>query len=522
MQPTRQWAQRGVQSWRRHFPKRVWSHTQCDEFHAAASRHRLRHQHSPARGRRPPTAPPQPLTHMRWRDHHRVPARHQQNASPFSSSAPTPPIVLGIETSCDDTGVGVVTASASTISGDVLAQQVSSQFEVHAPHRGVVPALAAREHRNNLPLVLDRVMQAIPGGGNAVTHVAATAGPGLALCLQVGFETARELARNLDVPFIGVNHLEAHALVPRLLDPSLTFPFLILLVSGGHTMIVLAKGIGDYQRLGSTLDDSLGEAFDKAARIVRVGAHVGAAAAGAGAATSDDDSSGNYAAATSGDNGSGSGSSSRGGDDASSADAGAATTTPAAEPDPEVIVGHGGAALEQLASLGDPTTVKLPVPMSRVHDCNFSYSGLKTSVMHAARRVDLTNRQDAANVAASFQRVATQHLTDRVARALRWCRLQSHITGNPAPSTLVVCGGVAANAYIRAQLEALGAESGVRVAMPPLRYCTDNGVMIAWAALERLRAGFPADDIDESDFSARWPLGDPRPAPGRPMPRVRK
>ena len=202
-------------------------------------------------------------------------------------------LVLGIETSCDDTGVAIVDFP----SGRIIFEALASQYATHASFQGVVPKLAMRDHEKNLPVLLgqaEEVLSAV-GGFSALGGVAATRGPGLAMCLRVGLKAGRDLAHVHNLPFVGVNHLEAHVLVPRLLsdcadedvqvqkgsssrgaspaasERALQYPFLVLLVSGGHCMLLLTKGVGDHVQLGSTLDDSLGEAYDKVARMLGLG-----------------------------------------------------------------------------------------------------------------------------------------------------------------------------------------------------------------------------------------------------------
>ena len=179
-------------------------------------------------------------------------------------STQQPKLILGIETSCDDTGVAVVDEK-----GAIIFEALSSQWKTHSPHGGIVPQLAMRDHEINLPRLLGEAEKAI-GGFDNLHGVAATAGPGLALCLRVGFRAGRELAYQKKLPFVAVNHLEAHVLVPRL-QQTLEFPFLAMLVSGGHCMLLLTRGVNDHVRLGTTHDDSLGEAFDKVARVLGLG-----------------------------------------------------------------------------------------------------------------------------------------------------------------------------------------------------------------------------------------------------------
>lgn len=175
-------------------------------------------------------------------------------------------IVLGIESSCDETAVALV-ASDRTI----LAQQIASQVSEHAPYGGVVPEIAARAHAEKLAPMLDSVMREAGLTLADCDAIAATAGPGLIGGVMVGLVTAKALAMASDTPLIAINHLEGHALSPRLADPELGFPYLLLLVSGGHCQILLVEGVGQYRRLATTIDDALGEAFDKSAKILGLG-----------------------------------------------------------------------------------------------------------------------------------------------------------------------------------------------------------------------------------------------------------
>ncbi len=175
-------------------------------------------------------------------------------------------IVLGLESSCDETAVALVTAERR-----ILAQRVASQVEVHAPFGGVVPELAARAHVERLTPMADAVLAEAGLVLADVDAIAATAGPGLVGAVMVGLVTGQALALGAEKPFIPVNHLEAHALSPRLVDPSLRFPYLLLLVSGGHCQLVGVEAVGRYRRLATTIDDAAGEAFDKVAKLLGLG-----------------------------------------------------------------------------------------------------------------------------------------------------------------------------------------------------------------------------------------------------------
>jgi|EP00945_MAST-04E_sp_MAST-4E-sp1_P006047 tRNA threonylcarbamoyl adenosine modification protein TsaD len=330
-------------------------------------------------------------------------------------------LVLGIETSCDDTGIAVVNDR-----GEILAQALSSQWDVHQDYGGIVPILAAREHEKNFQCVFEEIELQLEGTGRdmgSIDAVAVTAGPGLAPCLRVGVERATALATDLSAPLVPINHLEAHALVSRVqAKERAEFPFLTLVVSGGHSILLVAKGIGEFHRLGTTLDDAAGEAFDKVARILGIG----------------------YGKT------------------------------------------GGGPALEALAATGDEMSIPFPIPLQKrgKTDCNFSFSGLKTAVKYASEKLDLNDGQVKANVAASFQRVAVAHLKQRLANAVHACKDDAELQFQ----SIVVCGGVAANKYVRSNLKEAARALGKNIIFPAPELCTDNGVMVAWAGMERVMA----------------------------------
>lgn len=397
--------------------------------------------------------------------------------------------------------------------------------------------------------------------------MAVTAGPGLSLCLKVGYAAATFLAHAMDRPLVRVNHLEGHALVPRFLDPSITFPFLLLLVSGGHTLLVLVRGVGQYERLGSTLDDSVGECFDKVARLLRVGRHV------ALQPSSSSSSSSSSPATAAPSNPSISSQSLPSPSSLTARLDGYALGAPVADEE-DVVHGHYGAALELLAREGDPTAFRLPVPLrarrgrpkhsrndgadgvagAEALGCDFSFAGLKSAVARlveenddrdaraptlptpssapasptatpsatpsatsSARTTwDPRDRAVAADLAASFQRTACTHIVHQLRIALDRCEAGAREGRHDPVAHLVVSGGVAANTALRSALTTLATERGVRLACPPPRLCTDNGTMIAWAAAERLRAGCAEAGLSPgSDFSPRWPLGTPLPVARR-------
>ncbi|MBE7212129.1 MAG: tRNA (adenosine(37)-N6)-threonylcarbamoyltransferase complex transferase subunit TsaD [Gluconacetobacter diazotrophicus] len=361
-----------------------------------------------------------------------------------AAPATLPPFgpVFAVESSCDETACAVLAPD-----GRILSERVLSQAE-HVPFGGVVPEIAARAHLAHLPfLAADTLREAgLPVDGTGLAAVAATCGPGLIGGLVVGSGFAKGLALARALPFVPVNHLEAHALtarLPGLVPDGAPFPFLLLLLSGGHCQCLAVDGVGAYRRLGGTIDDAVGEAFDKVAKMLDL-------------------------------------------------------------PWP------GGPALERLAADGDPAAVPLPRPLLGRPGCDFSFSGLKTAVArHLAARSAPPPPAAAANLAASFQSAVTDVLADRAAHALDLL---------PGATLLVAAGGVAANATIRSRLSAVAASRGLRFVAPPLRLCTDNAVMVAWAAIERLRAGLsvPGDDALDAPPRPRWPLDDPDVSAARP------
>jgi len=360
-------------------------------------------------------------------------------------------VVLGIESSCDDTGAAVVRSD-----GMILGESLASQASIHEEFGGVVPGLARDAHADAIDSVIAEALDKAEMKIDDVDAIGVTVGPGLEICLRIGCNAARELAMKYNKPFVGVHHLEAHILMARLpnnssddnghVEDNLKFPFLALLVSGGHCQILKCQDIGKYSFVGGTLDDSLGEAFDKTARLL--GLKVG---------------------------------------------------------------GGGGPAVEKLALLGDATAVDLPVPMQNRPDCDFSYAGLKNAVRVACKKLksergleqeDELSEVDKANVAASFQNVAIKHIEQRLRRAMIQCEKDGE-----GITSLAVVGGVAANTELRKRIQQLcdKREFPWKLVVPPPRLCTDQGTMSAWAAIERIKIG-STDDPHNQDVFARYPF----------------
>ncbi len=343
-------------------------------------------------------------------------------------------IVLGIETSCDETCAALVRDDRS-----VLANLVRSQLDDHRAFGGVVPEIAARAHVEHIDRLVERALDEASVGFDDLDGVAATAGPGRIGGVMVGLMTAKAIAAVRRIPLVAVNHLEGHALTVRLAG-EVAFPYLVLLISGGHCQLLIVEGVGAYRRLGTTLDDAAGEAYDKTAKLLGLG----------------------Y---------------------------------------------PGGPAVERAARAGDPARFALPRPLKGRPGCNFSFSGLKTAVRHAVEALPaggLTKRA-VADLCAGFQAAVADVLADRAANAIALFRRRC-----PQGDTLVVAGGVAANQALRARLAGVARDAGLRLVAPPPALCTDNGAMIAWAGIERLRLGL-SDGLDASP-RARWPL-DPQAPP---------
>ncbi len=339
--------------------------------------------------------------------------------------------VLGLETSCDETGIALYDTDCG-----LLADALYSQVKVHREYGGVVPELASRDHvRKALPLV-QKVLA--DGGCARPDAVAYTAGPGLVGALMVGATLARSLALGWGVPVLGVHHMEGHLLAPMLEEERPDYPFVALLVSGGHTQLVRVDAIGEYKMLGESVDDAAGEAFDKTAKML-------------------------------------------------------------GEPYP------GGPHVARLAESGDVSRFDFPRPMTAKPGLDFSFSGLKThtlTTLEAAGGRGQVDEQTRADIACAFQQAVVDTLVIKCRRALEQENLH----------TLVIAGGVSANKELRRQLKLALEKLGGRVFYPGLRFCTDNGAMIAYAGAQRLLAG--EVDGPEAPVRPRWPLDELPPLGG--------
>jgi len=341
--------------------------------------------------------------------------------------------VLGIETSCDETGIAIYDSEKG-----IIGESLYSQVALHADYGGVVPELASRDHvRKTLPLIKNVLDQAKLQASD-IDGIAYTAGPGLVGALLVGASIGRSLAYSWQVPAVAVHHMEGHLLAPMLEDNPPTFPFVALLVSGGHTLLIKVEGIGQYDILGESLDDAAGEAFDKVAKMFGL----------------------DY---------------------------------------------PGGPAIARMAEKGDVERFVFPRPMTDRPGLDFSFSGLKTSVMNTIRQqggepanaytsgIGIDD-QVCADIAAGFQKAVVDTMVIKCKRALQATDL----------SRLVVAGGVSANVELRSGLNRAIAKVKGEVFYPRPAFCTDNGAMIAYAGCKRLMAG-EAQGLGVS-VKARWPL----------------
>ncbi|KAL7753691.1 Mitochondrial tRNAs modification protein [Sorochytrium milnesiophthora] len=367
--------------------------------------------------------------------------------------------VLGIETSCDDTSASIVDDT-----GRILSLVTRHQTKDHEKTGGIVPSAAAIAHAAALPGVIRACLDQAGVRVEDLDAIAATRGPGLAPCLGVGLTAGKNIAAAINKPLVGVHHMEAHALTPRLSEQQATrpaFPYLSLLVSGGHTQLILTNGLSRHEILGSTLDDAAGEAFDKVTRYLGL---------------------------------------------------------------PWLATGGGaGAALEQYASkvaaergTADFDRKRWPTFTVPLRDGKnrpgrtfaFSFSGLKTSVRYCieqhvrqtSQTIDAVDEVWKCHVAAAFQEAVTAHLSDRLTYALRHLVDERRV---PLTS-VVVAGGVACNKSIRSSLQAVSERFGLPFVVPPVSLCTDNAAMIAWTGLERLQVGLT--DEYSIDYVPRWPL----------------
>lgn len=335
-------------------------------------------------------------------------------------------VILAIESSCDDTAVAIIDDQKN-----ILANKVVTQLAEHAPYAGVVPEIAARAHMHYLKQLINEALAEAQLKINQIDAFAATGGPGLIGGVIVGTMFAKALASVNQKPFLAINHLEGHALTARLCS-DLQYPYLLLLISGGHCQFITIKNIADYTILGHTLDDAIGEAFDKVAKMLNVG----------------------Y---------------------------------------------PGGPLVEQFAKNGNELAYALPLAMVGRNGCDMSFSGIKTAVKQIIDKIDKPlTAQNISDICASFQYTVTKIICSRLQQAIKIYQQTNR------QLNFVIAGGVAANLYIRQQMNEVLIKHGFNLYAPPLKLCTDNAAMIAWAAMER----YQQQQFDDLTFcpKARWSL----------------
>ena len=340
-------------------------------------------------------------------------------------------IVLGIESSCDETSVSVV-REKNEDDQEILTNIVNSQDKIHEKFGGVIPEIAARSHSMVIDKLIQSALKKAKINLGEVDAVAATAGPGLLGGLIVGVVAAKTLASVINKPFIAINHLEGHALSAKL-EHKIKYPYLLLLVSGGHTEFTIIKGFNNYLRIGTTLDDALGEAFDKSARVLGF----------------------KY---------------------------------------------PGGPEIEKHAKNGNEDKYKFPKPIINQKNCHFSFSGLKTAVAQTVTSQKIISNKFKNDVAASFQKTVCDILEIKTKKAIG----QFKEIYPDEKISVVVAGGVAANKKIREIFNNLSKEKDYNIFFPSLYLCTDNGAMIAYAGLERLKR--KKTNSLEFKPKPRWPL----------------
>lgn len=340
--------------------------------------------------------------------------------------------------------------------GEILSQVVSSQADLLAQYGGVAPKMAEEAHLQVIDKVVQEALDKAKLTETNLSAVAVTIGPGLGLCLRVGVRKAREIAGSCNLPIIGVHHMEAHALVARLTERELQFPFVALLISGGHNLLILARDLGQYVQLGTTIDDAVGEAYDKTAKWLGLDLRRSGGPAIEELAREGDAKSVKF-------------------------------STPMKQ--------HKDC---NFSYAGLKTQVRLAIESKNINT---------TIPLSSASSED---RRIRADIAASFQRVAVLHLEERCERAIEWA-----LKIEPSVKHLVVSGGVASNQYVRSRLDQVVKKNSLQLVCPPPCLCTDNGVMVAWTGIENFCMGRfdpppPADEPEDIvyELRPRWPLGE--------------
>lgn len=329
--------------------------------------------------------------------------------------------VLGLESSCDETSAAVVKDGKK-----LLSNVVSSQISTHKLYGGVVPEIASRKHVEVFIPVINEALSMAEINLGDIDGIAVTHGPGLIGALLVGLSTAKSLSFSLEKPLIGINHLEAHITAIHL-EYNVEFPFIALIVSGGHTNLYNVKSYTEFELIGKTRDDAAGEAFDKAAKTLDLG----------------------Y---------------------------------------------PGGIEIDRIAREGDPTKVDFPIPFKSNKSFDFSFSGIKTSLIYHLRKNPIRNQQDLKDLCASYQESIVESLLFKTEAAAKHFEVK----------TVVISGGVACNSRLRELSKQTLGNNGIKVFIPSIELCTDNAAMVAALGFYRFKTG-EFSDLDISSFSTSRP-----------------
>lgn len=315
-------------------------------------------------------------------------------------------LILGIETSCDETAASVVKDGKY-----VLSNIVSSQIAIHEKYGGVVPELASRNHLEKIIPVIEEALRKAEVSQADISRIAVTSGPGLVGSLLVGLSTAKAISFGLGIPFVGIDHLEAHITAAHL-EHDVPFPFLGLIVSGGHTSLYTVDSYTEFRLLGKTRDDAAGEAFDKASKLLGLG----------------------Y---------------------------------------------PGGVQIDRISKEGDPQSINFPRPFKNTSSFDFSFSGIKTSLVYYLKKNPVTDKNRLPDICASYQEAIVETLVDKTLSAAKSSGIKN----------VVISGGVASNSRLRMLAKERFEQEGMSLYIPSPEYCTDNAAMIGALGYHKSRNG---------------------------------
>lgn len=356
-------------------------------------------------------------------------------------------IILGIETSCDDTGIAILNEK-----GSILGDSLYSQNTLHIRLGGVNPLIARDFHRYNIDIAVNEALKKADLKVQDINYVAVTVKPGLLVSLQIGVKYAKYLSKTYNKTLIPIHHMEAHALVARMYH-NIDFPFLALLISGGHCLLTVVQNVDDFLLLGNSLDNAPGEVMDKAARRMKL------------------------------------------------------------KNIPIYSQTAGGRAIEMAARCAkNPDIFEFTRPLIKNRDCNFSFSGVKDALIRQLVKKEQEHNikgdeliPEVYDLCAAYQTVIAEHIVHRTERAVQFC-LKNRLL-NDKTKSIVVSGGVACNDFIFKSIEYIGHKLGCKVYRPPPKVCTDNGIMIAWNGLEKLRSQCHIENVTIDSIVPKAPLG---------------